>query len=194
MDVHVTVVGPSGKVDPLAGVQLTGLAPSIASVAEAVKVNGAPAGPVASTVASAGTVTTGPTVSTTVTVKDAEPVLVRVSVALQVTDVVPIGNVLPLGGAQVAGRSPSTMSIADAVKVCTAPDALVAAMVALVGTVTTGGVMSRTVTVNVVCALLPRVSEALQLTVVSAIGNVAPLAGEQLIARAPSTASSAEAE
>jgi hypothetical protein len=34
--VHVTVVVPSGKVEPLGGVQVTGTTPSMLSVAEAV--------------------------------------------------------------------------------------------------------------------------------------------------------------
>src|SRR6266550_7138745 len=40
--VHVTVVAPSGNVDPLAGVQLTATLPSMVSVADAPKVYAAP--------------------------------------------------------------------------------------------------------------------------------------------------------
>jgi hypothetical protein len=53
-------------------------------------------------------------VSLTVTVNEAEPVLLCVSVAVQVTVVVPSENVEPLGGAQLTGRAPSTLSVADA--------------------------------------------------------------------------------
>jgi hypothetical protein len=113
--VHVTVVVPSGKVEPLGGAQLTGRAPSTLSVADAEYVKTAPAGPVASTVAFTGTVTTGAVLSVTVTVNEAEPVLLCVSVAVHVTLVVPSGNVEPLGGAQVAATTPSMLSVAEAV-------------------------------------------------------------------------------
>jgi hypothetical protein len=189
LDVQLTVVAPNGNVDPLAGVQLTGRAPSIASKAEAANVNAAPVGPVASTFALAGGVTTGGTVSCTVTVNDAAPVLLRVSVAVQFTVVTAMGNVAPLGGVQFTTLLPSTRSVADAEYVNVAPAEFVAASVALAGTVTVGGVVSRTVTVNVACPLLPRLSVALHVTVVGPSGNVVPLTGVQLIATAPSTTS-----
>jgi hypothetical protein len=59
----------------------------------------------------------------------------------------------------------------------------------LAGTVTTGAVVSLTVTVNAAVPLLPRVSVPVQVTLVGPSGNVAPLAGVQLTATAPSTAS-----
>jgi hypothetical protein len=113
--VQVTVVGPSGNVDPLAGVQLTATLPFTRSFAVAVKVKLAPVAPVASTVAFAGTVTTGPVVSATVTVNDAAPLLLLASVAVHETVVDPSGNVDPLAGVQVTGRGPSTRSVAVAV-------------------------------------------------------------------------------
>ena len=61
----MTVVVAIAKVDPDAGVQLTGRAPSTESVAVAVYVTAAPVGPVASAVIGAGTVMYG---SCTVTV------------------------------------------------------------------------------------------------------------------------------
>ena len=70
---QLTVVGPKGKVDPLAGAQVVGMLPSTRSVAEAVNVYVAPLVRVASTVAFAGTVMTGPVASVTVTVNDAVP-------------------------------------------------------------------------------------------------------------------------
>src|SRR5207237_7222077 len=66
--VHVTVVAPIGNVAPLAGVQVTATLPSKASTADAVYVNAAPVGPVASALALAGMVITGAVVSVTVTV------------------------------------------------------------------------------------------------------------------------------
>jgi hypothetical protein len=65
--VHVTVVVPNGKADPLVGVQLAATTPSKVSTANTVYVNAAPDGPVASTLALAGTVITGAVVSATVT-------------------------------------------------------------------------------------------------------------------------------
>ena len=191
--VQLTVVGPRGNVDPLAGAQVTGRGPSTTSLADAVKVNAAPVAPVASTVALAGTVTTGPSVSATVTVKEPDPLLLLLSVAVQVTVVGPSGKAEPLAGVQVTGRAPSTTSLADAVKLNTAPVALVASTVAFAGTVTTGPVVSVTVTVNDAAPVLPLVSVAVQWTVVGPSGNVAPLAGVHVTGRDPSTASLADA-
>src|SRR5262245_16934406 len=105
------------NVAPLAGVQVATSAPLMLSTADAVNVNDAPVGPVASIVAFAGTVTTGSVVSTTVTVNDAVPVLPCASVALHVTAVTPNGNVSPLAGVQVVASVPSTLSVADATNV-----------------------------------------------------------------------------
>ena len=60
---HETVVDPSGNVAPDVGAQLTGTTPSTRSVAEAVNVTAAPAGPVASTVMFPGSVSVGGSVS-----------------------------------------------------------------------------------------------------------------------------------
>jgi hypothetical protein len=54
-----TLVEPKAKVEPEAGVQVTGTEPSMRSEAEAENVTTAPLGSVSSTVMSAGTVTTG---------------------------------------------------------------------------------------------------------------------------------------
>ena len=125
------------------------------SVAVAVNVTTAPAELVASVVISAGTVTTGSVVSRTVTVKVADPVLPAVSVAEQVTVVGPSGKVLPDAGVQTGVIEPSTVSVAVAVNVTTAPAELVASVVISAGTVTTGSVVSRTVTVKVADPVLP---------------------------------------
>jgi hypothetical protein len=149
----------------------------------------APVALVASTVALAGSVTTGPTVSATVTVKEAAPLLPFVSPAVQFTVVGPSGKVDPLAGVQVTERGPSTTSLADAVKVNAAPVAAVASTVAFAGTITTGPVVSATVTVKEADPVLLFVSVAVQWTVVGPSGNVAPLTGVQLTARDPSTRS-----
>src|SRR6266850_938041 len=111
------VVAPSGKIDPLAGVQTVATAPSSVSVADALNVKTAPAALVASTVAGAGTVTTGPVVSFTVTVNDAALWLPCVSVAVHVTVVAPNGNVDPLASAHVVATAPSSVSVAEALNV-----------------------------------------------------------------------------
>jgi len=74
-----------------------------------------------------------------------------------------------------------------------APVAPVASTVALAGTVTTGPAVSVTVTVKLAAPGLPRVSVAVQLTVVAPIRNVDPLAGMQVTGRDPSTRSAAVA-
>ena len=57
-----------------------------------------------------------------------------------------------------------------------------------------GGVVSTTVTMNVVVASLPLVSCALHVTVVAPAAKVVPEAGEQLTGTAPSVSSVAVAE
>src|SRR5467141_2765364 len=71
-----------------------------------------------------------------------------------VTVVAPNGNVAPLAGVQLVATGPSSVSVADAVKLKTAPVALVASTVAFAGTVRTGPVVSLTVTVKVLVATL----------------------------------------
>src|SRR5919108_428978 len=83
--------------------------------------------------------------------------------------------------------------VPDAMKLKAAPAALVASTIAFAGTVTTGPVVSATVTVNDAEPVLPFESAALQLTVVEPSANVAPLAGVQVTATGPSMASVADA-
>jgi hypothetical protein len=191
--VQLTCVAPSANVAPFVGLHVTATTPSTLSVAEAVKLTAAPVGLVASTVALAGTVMTGPLVSATVTVNDAAALLPRASAALQLTVVAPSANVSPLAGLHVTATAPSTLSVAEVVKLRAAPVGLVASTVALAGTVITGPVVSVTVTVKEAAALLPRVSLAVQLTGVVPSGKVVPLPGVQVTATLPSTASVAVA-
>jgi hypothetical protein len=139
---HVTLVVPSGNVEPETGAQVAVKEPSTTSDAETVKVTTAPLGPVASTVMSPGTVTTGGVFCWTVTAKNPVAVFPALSVAEQVTLVVPSGNAEPEAGVQVTGTEPSTRSEAEAENVTIAPLAPVALTVMLAGTVTTGGVLS----------------------------------------------------
>src|SRR2546426_6876170 len=75
--------------------------------------------------------------------------------AEHVTEVTPSGNVEPDRGEQDADNGPSTVSVACAVNVARAPPGPVASRVMLAGTVTSGAVVSRTVTVNVAGAAIP---------------------------------------
>src|SRR5262245_58663433 len=142
---------------------------------------------------SAGTVTTGAVVSATVILKLFDAEFAWASVAVHVTDVVPSGNVDPLGGAQFGATVPSRISMADAVKLTGAPEALVASTVMFAGTVTVGGVVSRTVTVNVLVPVLPWLSVALQVTVVVVAAKTEPLGGVHVTGRGPSMLSVAAA-
>lgn len=144
--VQLTEVVPSPNVVPDAGEQLTGIEPLMLSFAEAENETTAPPGPVASTEIGAGTVTVGGIVSCTVTENEPESVFPCASVAVHVTFVAPKPNVLPDDGVQVGEIDPSTMSDADAEKLTTAPARLVASTVTPPGTLTTGGVVSFTVT------------------------------------------------
>src|SRR5437867_4251881 len=87
---QVTVVVPLLKVEPLAGVQVTGLGPSYTSLAQAEKVTTAEhLPPSLGLVIGAGQLTTGASPSVTVTLNVQLPSLPLVSLALQVTAVVP---------------------------------------------------------------------------------------------------------
>ena len=70
------------------------------------------------------------------------------------TVVIPRGNVEPEAGKQVAVSRPSTTSLAEAVKITGAPEALTASTVMLAGRVSTGKPLSTTVTVKLLLALL----------------------------------------
>src|SRR5260370_19805088 len=104
--VQVTVVVPSGKVEPEAGVQLTVGAvtsPASSTAVGRAQVTTAPSGLLTSTVMLAGTPAMPRSVSLTVTVKVWLTLLGLSSalVAVQVTVVVPIGKVEPEAGVQL---------------------------------------------------------------------------------------------
>ena len=112
--VHVTVVDPTGNVDPDAGVHVGVIGPSTVSVAVAVNVSAFPEDDVVVSLMSAGTVTTGAVVSCTVTWNDAVLVFPAASLALQFTVVVPNGKVDPEAGVHEKLVTP-TLSVAVAV-------------------------------------------------------------------------------
>ena len=118
---------------------------------------------VASAVMSAGRLTEGEVVSWTVTVEDAEPTLPAASLAVHVTVVIPSGKVDPEGGQ--TSVTALTVSVAVAEKVATAPLGPVASRV--IGSpniVTTGGVVSKTITMKLALALLFEESVAVYMT------------------------------
>ena len=170
--VQVTVVTPNGKVEPDAGEQVAGRDPLTMSIAVAENVATAPAGPVASRVTGNPDIDTdGGVVSRTVTVEDAEPTLPAASVAVHLTTVVPSGKVEPESGEQVGVNDPLTMSVADGEKVAIAPLGPVASRTGgSPDIVTTGGVVSTTVTMKLVRALLLEESVAVQKTCVDPSG------------------------
>ena len=168
---QVTVVGPNPNSEALGGAHSTARAPSTRSVAVASNAGRAPPGRSASTSRSTGTAMTGPVVSTTETVNDELPVLPAASVAEQVTVFAPSGKVLPDSGAQVAARSPSTVSVAAAAYEVVAPSGPVASRVRSSGTLTAGAVVSTTLTSNDFCVVLPWSSTAVQLTAVLPSGK-----------------------
>src|SRR6478735_2783957 len=97
--VHVTVVVPIGKLEPEAGEQPTGRAPSTRSVAETANDTGFGAATAETTEKLAGAVIAGAFVSTTLTTKlFGAAAFPAWSWALQVTVVGPSGNVEPGAG------------------------------------------------------------------------------------------------
>jgi len=115
-----------------------------------------------------------------VTVKEALPVLLCESVAEQVTDMVPNAKVAPDVDVQVTGSKPSTASEALVMKLTAAPEGSVASAMISAGTVTAGGVVSWTVTVNKSASVIPPESVTVQFTVVRPKGNKLPERWSQL--------------
>src|SRR2546422_6447655 len=193
--VHVTSVSPRGNEEPDAWSQETWGLGSTRSMADAGEyVAAAPEALVASRVISAETARDGRVVSTTITLKEALAEFPCESVAEQATVVVPSVNVDPDAGLHDARTDPSTRSEAEAENVTLAPPGPVASTVRSEGTLRTGGVVSRIVTVNVRVAVLPATSLAVHETVVTPKGNVDPDAGEQPRELRPLTESEADAE
>ena len=145
---QITVVVPSGKVEPGAGAHVTAaIGPSTSSVAVGIaKFATDPAGLFASTWIGVGTFDRiGGVASCTVTVKDPDAGFPCESVAEQLTVVVPSGNEDPDGGVHVTATEPSTRSFALAENVTCVP----AGTVMSDGRESVGAVVSFTVTVNV---------------------------------------------
>jgi hypothetical protein len=197
--VQVTFVEPSEKSDPEAGEQVTGSGPSMSSTAVgATYETRDPSGPFASREKLVGSpVRTGGVESTrrTVTVNAFDAVFEWASVAVHVTVVAPTENVVPEAGLQLGVIEPSTLSLALAEYVTTAPPGCPVVTVKSPGTVIVGGVVSTrfTVTEKLPLVEFECASVAVQMTVVDPTGNVLAEAGLQLGVIAPSRLSLARA-
>jgi hypothetical protein len=174
--VHDTWVVPTGKVLPDVGLHVVVGDGSMASLAVATNDTAAPLPDVASCVIDGGTETVGAVLSRTVTlnVPGAE-VLPASSLAVQETPVVPIGKLLPDDGVQTMLGVRSMASLALTVKLTVAPLGDVASTGASDrGTVSEGGVWSRTLTLKLPDELLLAASFAVQETMVVPTGNMSP--------------------
>jgi hypothetical protein len=103
------------------------------------------------------------------------------SLAEQLTVVDPTGNAVPEAGVQLTVTTPATASVAVGFVYVTTvlPPGATFAFTSGAGP-KTGGIVSWTVTLNDLLALLPTPSVAVQTTVVSPIANVDPDPGTQL--------------
>ena len=119
--VHETLVVPTLKMLPDAGVHRIDTLVSAMSVAVVTNATGAPDGLMASVNGTTGSVSTGGVVSTTETFALVVPSFPAASMALQVSVWPPSDSVTPLLTAMpatvhVGVRAPSTLSVAEAVK------------------------------------------------------------------------------
>jgi hypothetical protein len=145
-----------------------------------------PFGPFASTVKVLGTeVKAGPEASVTVTWKLPVAVFPAVSLTVQFTVVVPIVNVAPDAGLQFGDRDPETRSLAVAEYVTVLPADESASTVVLDGKFRVGFVVSWTVTLNDMVAVLFAASVAVQVTGVVPIGKVEPDDGHETVGGVP---------
>src|SRR3954454_8793588 len=110
---------------------------------------------------------------------------------MQVTVVFPRGKIEPEGGSHVTITGPSTLSIAPAAKVTTAPSGPVASAVMSLGAVITGGVVSRTMILKEPVAMLPWASVGVQAILFSPSAKLDPEVGLQITPTARSTMSAA---
>ena len=177
---QITMVVPSAKVLPEAGVQTsTGLVSQRSEVVTA-NVPMAPAGLLHSSMRFVEQAMAGAVVSTTETVKLHVLVLPLESVARQRTVVRPGAKVLPEAGVQRRVALVSQISEDVTTKVATEPFTLAHSSKILVEHETVGGVVSTTKTVKLHVLLLPLASDTEQLTAVTPGRNRLPEAGVQM--------------
>ncbi len=188
--VHVTVVTPTGKLDPEAGTQFTVAPGQLSDAVGVVYVTVADPedGGDSTTVMFEGQVTVGACASFTVTVNEHEPVFDDASVAVQVTMVTPTGKVDPVAGTHTTVAPGQLSEAVGVVKFTTAEHCPAVAGVAMfAGHVTAGASVSWIVTVkvHVVSGLFAEPSDAVHVTVVVPTGNVAPDAGTHTTVTGP---------
>jgi hypothetical protein len=140
-----------------------------------------------------GTVNAGGVVSLTVMVKAREVAFPAASAAVHATVVAPMAKVAPDAGEQTGTMPAVTVSDAEATKVTTVPVGPAASAVMGPGSVSVGAIESPVVTAKDAVPVLPARSVAVQVTVVAPMAKVAPDAGVQTTAIAPSTTSLADA-
>src|SRR5215218_8907397 len=97
-----------------------------------------------------------------VTEKLLRPMLPALSVAEQITVVGPRSNVDPEAGVQLVVTRVVTASLAETSKLTTAPSGEVASLAMSAGTLTTGAVVSSTVTTKELSPMFPAASLAEQ--------------------------------
>jgi hypothetical protein len=158
-----------------------------------VKLNRATPLPFATSVIFPGNDKFGARVSTTLMLKNFSVLLPDLSVAEQDTLLTPRSSDDPERGEQTAVRLPSTASFADTEKLATAPFGPVASSVKSLGISRSGGVESATSTLNESDALLPALSVAEQVTIVTPLWKTEPERGEHEADTEPSTTSDAAA-
>jgi hypothetical protein len=175
--VLVTVVTPMGKAKPLAGTLVT-LASAQLSLAVMVKLTLLEQTPGAAfTMRFAGQVICGSCVSLTVTVKLHVLLLPLLSRAVPVTVVTPTGKAKPLAGL-LETLVTAQLSLALTVKVALLVQPPGSAFtVKFAGQVMAGGCVSFTVTVKLQALLLPLLSRAVFVTIVTPTGKANPLGG-----------------
>jgi hypothetical protein len=173
----VTVVTPNENAKPLAGT-LVRLVTAQLSVAVTVKVRLLRHRPGAAfTVRFAGQVICGGWLSFTLTVKLHVALLPLASVAVLVTVIVPTGKLLPLAGT-LTTLTPGQLSVAVTTNVTLLEHVPANTFTTrLVEQVIAGNCVSLTVTVKLHVALLPLLSCAVLVTVVTPTGNAKPLDG-----------------
>lgn len=179
--VHVTVVVPTGNVDPDAGTHVTVAPGQLSDATGTVYETLAEHWPdVAGALTFAGQVNAGACVSVTVTVKLQLPVFEDASVAVHVTVVVPTGNVAPVAGTQVTGPVPGQLSVAAGVEKATTAEhwPAVFGTLTFAGQANVGACVSLTVTVNEHEPVFEEASLAVQVTVVVPTGKLDPEGGK----------------
>ena len=163
--VQVTFVVPKGNTSGASFVTVTS---NISLYSGVPKFTGVPVAEVASSVLSAGAVSSGGVVSRTVTYCTFSVLLLFASTAVQVTFVVPKGNT---SGASFVTVTPKISLYTGVPSSTGVPVAEVASTVLSAGAVSSGGVVSRTVTYCTFSVLLLFASTAVQVTFVVPKGN-----------------------